>query len=360
MLAASQFSQMAIGAEQDEKLYEATVSKAIAYLAKAQAADGSISSRAGIGPTALATTALLQCGRTVDDPQVAKSLKYLEGFVQPDGGIYKPNGRLPNYETCIALSCFHQANKDGRYDKVIKNADTYIRGGQIDEADGKDKSDVSYGGAGYGGSGRPDLSNTAFLVEALKNAGAKEDDEAIQKALIFVSRCQNLETEFNTTPFASKINDGGFYYTGAVESADAEKAVADGGLRSYGAMTYSGLKSMVYAGLSADDPRMKAAVKWIQTHYDLTTNPGMGDAGLYYYYVTFAKALDAMGQEEVLDKNGDKHNWRAELTAELAKRQQQDGSWANSNTRWFEGDPGLSTSFALLALSYCRPPAAEN
>ena len=35
----------------------------------------------------------------------------------------------------------------------------------------------------------------------------------MQRALVFVSRCQNLETEHNTTPFAAKNPDGGFYYT---------------------------------------------------------------------------------------------------------------------------------------------------
>ena len=40
----------------------------------------------------------------------------------------------------------------------------------------------------------------------------------MKKALVFVSRCQNLETEHNTTPFAAKIPDGGFYYTCAGEA----------------------------------------------------------------------------------------------------------------------------------------------
>jgi len=40
-------------------------------------------------------------------------------------------------------------------------------------------------------------------------------DEAVQKALRFVSRCQNLETAHNTLPFAPLVNDGGFYYTAA-------------------------------------------------------------------------------------------------------------------------------------------------
>ena len=81
----------------------------------------------------------------------------------------------------------------------------------------------------------------------------------------------------------------------------------------------------------------------------------MGDAGLYYYYHLFAKALDAFGEDEFADGSGDVHNWRTELVTELSGRQSDDGSWVNSNSRWLEGDPNLVTGYALLALSYCRP-----
>src|SRR5690606_28125717 len=123
---------------------------------------------------------------------------------------------------------------------------------------------------------------------------------------------------------------------------------AGGGLRSYASMTYAGLKSMVYAGVKADDPRVKAAKEWIAKNYDLNSNPGMGDAGLYYYYQTFSKALDAIGQDELTDANGKKHSWRADLVEALAQRQNADGSWTNSNSRWMEGDPNLATGFALM------------
>ena len=80
-----------------------------------------------------------------------------------------------------------------------------------------------------------------------------DDDKAIQEALVFVSRCQNLESEHNTTEFAAKDPDGGFYYTPlAGKGPDAEKTV-NGALPSYGSMTYSGLKSMIYAGVGPDD-----------------------------------------------------------------------------------------------------------
>jgi hypothetical protein len=346
----------------DPQVYQKAVDGAIRFLAAQQSGDGAVSPQIGIGPTSLATLGLLRTGRTVADPQVAKGLKFLEEYVQESGGIHMPGGRIPTYETCIALVCFKEANRDGRYDKTIKEAEAFLRRGQWDESRGKDKSDLSYGGAGYGGKSRPDLSNTAFLLDALKAAGAKDNDPAIQKAMVFVSRCQNLESEYNTTSGAAKINDGGFGYTPTVEpQGDTREGPGPKQpLRSYGSMTYSGFKSMIYAGLTKDDPRVKAALQWIRKNYDVKSNPGMGEAGLFYYYHTFAKTLAAFGVDEIEDAKGVKHDWRRELTAELARRQNENGSWVNKDDKWMEGDPNLATAFALLALSYCWPQAAEH
>jgi squalene-hopene/tetraprenyl-beta-curcumene cyclase len=191
-------------------------------------------------------------------------------------------------------------------------------------------------------------------LDALHAVGRGEDDPAVKKALEFVSRCQNLENEYTTTPFAAKVNDGGFFYTIAAGGQSMAGETADGGLRSYGSMTYAGLKSMIYAGVSRDDPRVKAAYEWIQKHYTLEENPGMGANGLYYYYHTFAKALAAIGDEQIIDGQGKSHDWRAELSQQLIAAQGADGSWVNSTPRWLEGDPNLVTAYSLLALSYCR------
>ena len=332
--------------------------RAIEYLrAKGQAADGSYTAAAGPAVTALVTAAILQHGRSASDPQVAKALKYLEGFVQPDGGIYQPNSNYRNYETCLALVAFAGANRDGRYAALVAKAEKFIKSLQWDEDEGHDRNSVAFGGAGYGKSKRPDLSNTSFLLDALRAAGNGPDDPAVQKALVFVSRCQNLESEFNTTEFPVKNPDGGFYYTPAAGGSSQAGTVDGGGLRSYASMTYAGLKSMIYAGVGPDDPRVKAATTWLRKNYDLQSNPGMGTAGLYYYYHTFAKALDALGQEVFVDANGAPHRWRDELAAELIRRQREDGSWANENSRWMEGDANLVTGYALLALAFCLPKA---
>ena len=332
--------------------------QALNYLKTKQADDGSWTNAAAPGISALVVTSLLESGLKADDPVVQKGLKHLEGHIQPDGGVYFTKSNHRNYETSIAMLAFKAANADGRYKTALANADKYIRGQQWDEGEGKQKTDLEYGGAGYGSKSRPDLSNTHFLIEALRAAGAKEDDPAIQKALVFVSRTQNLESEANTTEFAAKVNDGGFYYTPAGGGSSVAGQTDNGGLRSYGSMTYAGLKSMVYAGLKAEDPRVKAAYQWIQKHYSVNTNPGLDQQGLYYYHHTFAKALDAIGSDVVVDAAGKKHFWRNDLIGELAKTQKPDGSWVNAVPRWNEGDPNMVTAFALLALSHCDAPAA--
>ena len=341
--------------DDSQKKYDQAVAKAISYLtSKARAADGSYNAPAGPGITALVVTGMLRHGVSPDDPRIAKSLKYLESFVQPDGGVYGKDSFYKNYETCLSILCFTAANEGGRYDKLLKTANAFIKDTQWDESEQKPRDDTFYGGAGYGRSKRPDLSNTTFLVDALKANTTEDNKDAIAKALVFVSRCQNLETEHNTTPFAAKNPDGGFYYTpaggGNSQAGTDEKT---GGLRSYASMTYAGLKSKIYAGVKSDDPRVKAAATWARKHYSLKENPGMGAAGLYYYYHTFAKALSALGEDQFADEAGVQHDWRAELIAELAARQREDGAWVNENAKWLEGDASMCTGFALLALSYC-------
>jgi hypothetical protein len=121
-------SQDAWAQSDTPKLLDETVAKGIKYLRETgQAEDGTFSSRVGPGLTAMALTALLQNGLTPDDPMVAKALKALETFVKPDGGIYG-NGRIKNYETCVAILAFNLANTDGRYNQILKDADGFVRG----------------------------------------------------------------------------------------------------------------------------------------------------------------------------------------------------------------------------------------
>lgn len=331
---------------------KASVAKAHAFLKSKQAEDGSFLPKFGPGVTALVAASLVKAGYPADNEVVAKAIKNVEKFVQKDGGVYSKG--LENYTTALAVVAFKECNAGGQYDKVIDAAVKYIKG--VQETNGADDKELKFGGAGYDGKSRPDTSNTGFFVEALIASGAAKDDPALKKALVFLSRAQNLSGEFNDQPFAKKAADddkGGFVYNPFDQDKDkSDKKTDVGGLRSEGGMTYTGLKSFLYAGVSKDDPRVKAAIGWVKKHYTLDENPGNGKAGLFYYYHTFAKAMDALGDEEFTDAKGVKHPWKKELYESLKKQQKEDGSWANTNSAFLEGSPELATAFAVLSLSY--------
>lgn len=341
----------------DAAQVRAVVSRAVAYLRLKQGKDGSFSPRlAGPGVSAVVAAGLLRNGLSPKDPLVSRTLAYLEKSIKKDGGIYDRG--LANYTTSVALMAFADAHQGGRYDTVIRNATAFLRRMQYDQ--GKVESgDERFGGVGYDAKSRPDMSNTQFFLDALQAAGVPKDDPAVQRALTFVSRCQNLPGEYNDRPYAKKTtaNDrGGLVYNPHVEDK-GRYLTPGGGLRSLGAMTYAGLKSFLYAGVTRDDPRVKSAVHWIRAHYTLNENPGMGQAGLYYYYQTFAKAMRAFGEDRFEDAHQVKHDWRKELFEAIKKRQRPDGSFINVGDRAFgEGDPDLATAFALLALSYTYSP----
>ena len=327
---------------------------AVGFLRQSQGSDGSFSSQAGPGVTGLVAASLLAVGVPAEDPMVAKAIAYLLKTKRDNGGLYAEGSRHANYETCLAMLAFAKANQGGKYDSLLQGAQKFIKGEQWDESEGLTPKDPEFGGAGYGSKSRPDLSNTAFFIEALRTTGVPESDPAIQRALAFVSRCQNLESPANDTPAAGKINDGGFYYTAAGGGDSmAGKDEATGGLRSYASMTYAGLKSMIYAGVGPEDYRVKAAIGFLSKNYSVTSNPGMGGAGLYYYLQTMSKALSIRGGESFDTEKGPRR-WKDDILKQLQATQKVDGSWTNPEVRWMEGDPNLVTGYALLTLAHLK------
>jgi squalene-hopene/tetraprenyl-beta-curcumene cyclase len=339
---------VAAGSSRAADDWDAVVGKAIAYLKAAQNADGSWGTPPrNRGVTGIVITGLLQTGKvTPDDPVVAKGLKYIESLVNPKAGhIAGPEAavQLQNYVTSVNVLALQAANRPDKYKAVVGDAVKFLKKLQWDEEEGKKPEDDFFGGAGYDSKSRPDLSNT--------------------QALMFVSRCQNLKSEFNDRPWAGKINDGSFIYSAAGGGQTKTTDDPNAPLTGYGSMTYAGIKSMIYCGVGKDDPRYQKALEWIGKNYTVDANPGMppdrAEWGLYYYYHTMAKTLDVMGVGEFTDASGAKHNWRADLIAALAKRQKSDGSWTNTKDRWMEGDPNLVTGYALMALSHCKPAAKK-
>jgi squalene-hopene/tetraprenyl-beta-curcumene cyclase len=326
---------------------------------------------ASVAVTALAVKALVQAPETPARREALdKALRFITGELDAGGGFDGiAKGGIGNYVTSSVVMGL-ASTRDLAFSDRVADGVAWLRRNQWDQSEGVKPSQDWYGGAGYGRSGRPDLSNTQLMLDALQEAGVSPDDPAIQRALVFVGRTQNLP-ESNPAPWAQDgSGDGGFVYTPANggESFASENAGegrygeirpegAPRSLRSYGSMTYAGFKSLLYAGLASDDPRVRAAFDWIRRHWTFEENPGLGAQGHYYYLHAMSRALLAAQQPTVATIDGVERNWREELAAALVGRQRSDGSWINSADRWEESNPELVTVYATLALEEALKPA---
>jgi len=291
-----------------------------------------------------------------------KGFSFLVDSAKSDGGIYGKG--LAVYNTALSMMALLQ-KQDPSIQKIITDARRFLTNQQSD-FDERDKTDNAFdGGVGYGGTyAHSDLSNTHFALEALYYSKRLLDESGLHKdksreldwsaAIEFVQRCQNL-TSTNDQEWASDdpTNKGGFVYFPGDSKAGEQKL--DNGkvaLRSYGSMSYAGLLSLIYAELDKDDQRIVAVLKWLRANYTLEENPGLGGQGLYYYYHSMAKALRILDMRTLQLKDGSEVDWRRDLAKKLFDTQQPDGFWVNNTGRWWENDPVLVTSYAVLTLAH--------
>jgi len=305
-------------------------------------------------------------------PTVLTATRYILKHQQPDGGIYKDI--LPSYNTAICLSALALVNKPEALQGMLAGRE-FLKTLQYGDFNNNNPEDPGfeesidinhpyYGGVGYGKHGRPDLSNLSFFIQALHDTGTSTNDAAYQRALVFLNRVQ-MNDEINDMPYADDSDQGGFIYATVpnIESVDGLAGQSQAGtttetredgteivrLRAYGSMTYAGFKSLLYANIKADDPRITEARKWIETNFVLDENPGMGMQGYYYYLCTMARALDALGEDEI---NGT--NWREALIDTLYENQFPGGSFKVHESRWMENNDILITAYALIAVQHAR------
>ena len=336
---------------------DASLRRGAAWLARQQKADGTFGSPAEVGKAGLALSALLgspDAGKLRDAPVVRKAVAYIISMQQPDGSLNTPGEKgLANYQTSAALSALCAYN-DPAHEKLRKKATDFLL--SIQNKDG-----TNFGSWGYNRDKRGDMSNTQFTLEALKAAGLDENSEAFKNCAVFLQRCQN-RSESNDQRWAT--NDGGAVYYPGRSNAGIIKLSDDRVIyKSYGSMTYALLRAYVFTGLKPDDPRVQAAQKWLGENYTLDENPGMDPdkklQGLYYYYLSMAKALALLGEPTIDLPDGEKGYWARDLAERLLSLQDADGSWVNNAMRWMENDKILATSYAMMALSECRAMLAK-
>ena len=286
-----------------------------------------------------------------------KGVDFIRSKVQSDGGIYGKG--LASYNTSICMMALMQA-RNSEDDSIIQNARKFLINQQSDFDRKGETDNVFDGGVGYGSRwAHSDLSNTHLAMEALfyakktyKNTEQEIIDLDWDAAISFVSKCQNLPSTNNEKWVSEHPEDrGGFvYFPGSSMAGEIENSNGSIALRSYGSMSYAGLLSFIYAEMDSKDPRVVAVKDWLTQHYTIEENPGMGPQGLFYYYHTMSKALSLSGITVIENEEGQKKDWRKELSLHLLNLQTKDGSWVNNNGRWWERDPILVTSYALLTL----------
>lgn len=327
--------------------------------------------------TCLAVYALARAPEDLRGMYVAaidKGIGYIVSRQDKDGSFAEGPGLLRSYVTSLALMCMAATDRE-KFKDQIKKAQEWLKASQATEG-------VWAGGHGYGDkemgkdgklkeNKAADLSNTAMAAQAMYESGLDRNDAYWKKIAEFVARCQN-NSETNVDPAWKKVleekgfkigNDGSVFYAPNLEDlkAAAEKDPADGKMVivGYGSMTYAAIKTFLYAGLSKDDPRLTSAVEWVRNHWTLDRHPGFpheegqpaakrsSNMGLYYYYMMLARALEAWGENPFKTRKHGDVDWPRALGEKLVSLQREDGTWANENPRWWEGNPMLCTPYVL-------------
>jgi hypothetical protein len=290
-----------------------------------------------VGPSALATLALLNSGLAPDDPVMARSLANLRGAKQI----------THVYESSLVLMALVAA-KDWETDRpqITKLAGQLVaqqiakgaHAGMWTYA--PDKRFIRH----------EDNSNTQFAILGLREAALAGIDvprEIWEKTLDHFVKTQN--------------GDGGWGY-------HAESI-------STGSMTCAGIASLVICdemlGPSSDEtdpdgtPRcckrssrataaLRKARAWLDENFRVNVNPYNGRTWVLYYLYGLERAGRLSGQRFF-----GSHDWYREGAAHLIDGQSPvDGSW--SGQKYGESDPLVGSSFALLFLSKGLSPVLVN
>ena len=344
------------------------INRGLEYLASAQNEEGWWSTKDHPALTALALSAFMghPDERYKDLPENLRSgYQFLVDSVQEDGRIFREG--MANYNTALATMAFSLSG-DPNYNSYVVRARKRLIESQVDMGL-PDILDTPFdGGVGYNDKfEHSDLNNTLVALETLyytqqqqqqnlQSVSEVSEPEATldwKAALNFIQHCQNLPSH-NDEPWVSKAAEdrGGFVYLPG-ESKAGERTDPETGrvaLRSYGSISYAGLLSYIYADLDPKDPRVSAALNWLKQNFTLEENPGMGLEGYYYYLHLMAKALGTLKINHLVMEDGSIVDWRKDLADRLINLQQVEGSWINTNGRWWERDPVLVTAYAVMTL----------
>ena len=303
-----------------QRAFDESVDKGLAFLARSQAADGSIGGAPTPAITSLAIMAFLARGYSPGVPPygdvINRGIDHILSQSKPNGLLMGQNGRMYSHNISTLMlseaSGMVDPERQTRIDYVLSGALRIILAAQ----------DVAKGEANAGGwryepsSSDSDISMAGWALAALRSArnnGAPVPKEAVDKAVKYILRCRVKE-------------GGGFAY----------QPGGGGNL----ARTGIGLLCLELAGRHRDEVTL-AAGKYITGKFKDESSLS-GESEPYYALYYMANGMFQLGGPE----------WEAfapRLYDSILKMQGPDGSWPvrgghSQNTQY-------TTSMAILSLS---------
>lgn len=318
-----------VRAEIEAEAVRNAIDRAVQYLQKQQAVNGSWPDHAGQvgGVTALCTLALLNAGVPVDDPSIQRALKHLRG-IKPEM-VYSAS-----LQTMVFATAEPKADLIKIRERVKFLQDCQIQGG--DRA----------GAWSYPATGGGDNSNTQFALLALHDAervGVPVAGRTWKLARDYWTRTQNADGSWGYMT--------GMPGTGSMTCAGiASVIIADGALSKGDAQFVGG--RVKCCGEQQTNDSVDRALAWLGRNFSVNSNPSAGGTTswvLYYLY-----GVERTGRMTARRFIG-LHDWYREGAEKLVADQDRfTGFWKGAGHA--ENNPIIGTSLALLFMAKGRRP----
>lgn len=313
------------------------------YVISQQQGDGSygtMQGKYGVGVASLATLALLNSGKPVDDPAVAKGLDYLRRVAEP-GEVY---------DLAMAIQALAAAKNTRRDAARIAQFAKALEGAQ--------NTSNRPGAWGYhAGDGWWDNSNTQFAVLGLREAsfaGYQVKTQVWERSREhWLRMLEGNPTAQLGAGWSYNGGNGNGTTSGSMTVAGiASLSIVEGFLQSDSDVGPSGEIQCCGGKPEAQaDVALDGAVRWMSRNIQVTANPGGAGHLLYYLY-----GLERAGRFTGTRFFGDK-DWYREGASFLVRGQSPvNGSYRSQN----ESEEVVATSLALLFLSKGLAPVVVN
>ena len=116
-------------------------------------------------------------------------------------------------------------------------------------------------------------------------------------------------------------------------------------------LTFAGIKSLVYCGVSKNDVSISHGLKWLQDSCPVKELPVPGNSGFFTYLYMLGSTMRFTGHHFGEQSGCNFINVGLKIIETTLANQKGDGSWINSNGMWRENNPFLCSAYAILTLA---------